>query len=178
MVKLAENENINAVVARLSEIKGIEIVTSDAISRKLSNELKGTYIFEAFLVGIMFIIGFLIFYMIYDMTMNERREEVIALRIVGMSRKMVKQFLLEETLVIASIGAALGTAFGLLVFMTMFQLMIHKIGLPFVMPYVAEIIIVSISSFIVITLSGPFNTLKTVQKICPEYIYGDERKGE
>lgn len=178
MAKISENESINAVVARLSEIEGIEIVTSDAISRQLSNELKGTYVFDVFLVGVMFAIGFLIFYMIYYMTINERREELIALRIVGMSKKMVRQFLLEETILIAGIGAALGSAFGLLSFMTMFQLMICKIGVPFVMPNRTEIIIVVISSFMVITISGPVNTFKTVRKICPEYIYANERKGE
>ena len=170
MVKVAEKEKKSAVVARLSRIEGIEVITSDSVVGKLSRELKSAYILYVILIGTLLILGFVILYVIYYVTINERKKELMSLRIMGMSRRMVKGFLFGETLLTSGIGAISGAFFGILSFSLLTQWIVLKIGFPFAIPGFRTALPVFAAGILLTACTGPFSAWRTAGSVCGEDI--------
>ncbi|SES91141.1 ABC transporter permease [[Clostridium] polysaccharolyticum] len=177
MVRVKKEENISAVAARLTRIDGVEIITADSVSRKLSNELKRTYVTYVGLEAAMFLMGFFILYISYFIAINERRKEIETFRIIGMSRKMVNKFLLEEAMIISGVGALAGSFLGILSFTLFSQLITYKVGFPFAIPNIWERLSIFVMSAAITTIAGPVSIMSTIRKVCSDYIINGGEKG-
>lgn len=170
MVKVSDKDRIHSVVARLSSISGIDIVTTDAVSSKLSAGLTEMYIVYAIVIAILLLVSILLLYIIHYITLNERKKEVEILRTIGVSRKKIKTILTEEVFLTSSLGAFLGTGFGYISFRLLFQFIEMTTKIPFSTPLIKEEIGILFVGFSLTTFLGPLCAATSIRKVCPEEV--------
>ena len=170
MVKVSNKENIQSVVARLSGISGIDIVTADAVSSKLSVGLTEEYIVYAIVISIIMLVSILLLYIIYYITLNERKKEIEVLRTIGVSRNKIKGILIEEVFLTSCLGAFLGTGLGFCSFRLLFQCIEIWTKIPFTIPLIKEEILILFTSFLLTTCLGPLCVAVRIRKVCPEEV--------
>lgn len=170
-VKVADKGKVSRVVAGLSRIDDVDIVTAESVSSKLFSGLKDTYIVYAVVIVLMVIISIFLLFIIHYITLNDRKKEVEILRTIGISRKKIAEFLMREVWWTAFPGALIGTAFGFLSFVVMLQLIEAATKIPFTAPYIGEEVAVVAVSFLLTTVLGPLCALFSIKKLCPENVY-------
>ena len=116
------------------------------------------------------LIGMLIMFLIHYITLNERSKEIETLRILGVTTKSIKAFLLEEVLITSAAGAILGTLIGSLSFYVMFRLIEETSDIPFTSPDLLEMLLIPTAAFLLIALAGPLTSYTGIRKLCPEYV--------
>ena len=170
MIKVDDEESIQSVTAKLSGISGIDIVTTDLVTSRLSAGLRKAYVIYAIVIILLFLISVLLLFIIHYITINEKKAEVETLRIIGVSRKEVKSILTKEVFFTSFLGAVSGTSFGFLSFRLLFELIDKTTEIPFAIPSVNEELIVIFVSFLLTTILGPICAAISIRKVCPKDI--------
>ena len=170
-IKVSEKEKIPVVVARLSRLKDVDIVTTESVSSKLFSGLKDTYVVYAVVIALMVIISVFLLFMIHYITLNDRKKEVEILRTIGIGRKKIKTFLMCEVLWTSAPGALIGTAFGFLSFIVLLQFIEATTKIPFTAPRLGEEVAVVMAAFLLTTVRGPLCAFFSIKKLCPENVY-------
>lgn len=170
MIKVDDEESIQSVTAKLSGISGIDIVTTDLVTSRLSAGLRKAYVIYAIVIILLFLISVLLLFIIHYITINEKKAEVETLRIIGVSRKEVKSILTKEVFFTSFLGAVSGTSFGFLSFRLLFELIDKTTEIPFAIPSVNEELIVIFVSFLLTTILGPLCAAISIRKVCPKDI--------
>lgn len=170
LIKVEDTDEISSVVGRLSRVQGVDIVTAESVSARLTDGLNDMGRMYLAIVVIMILIGMLIMFLIHYITMNERKREIETLRIIGVTTRDIKKFLLEEVLVTSASGAVAGTLLGSFIFSIMFRLIEETKDIPFTAPHGGEMLLISLFAFVFIALIGPLTSFTGIRKICPEYV--------
>ena len=170
MIKVDDEESIQSVIAKLSGISGIDIVTTDLVTSRLSAGLRKAYVIYAIVILLLFLISILLLFIIHYITINEKKSEVEILRIIGVSRKEVKCFLTKEVFFTSFLGAVSGTSFGFLSFHLLFEFINRTTEIPFAIPSTNEELIVVFVSFLLTTILGPLCAAISIRKVCPKDI--------
>ena len=170
MIKVDDEESIQSVIAKLSGISGIDIVTTDLVTSRLSGGLRKAYVIYAIVILLLFLISILLLFIIHYITINEKKSEVEILRIIGVSRKEVKCFLTKEVFFTSFLGAVSGTSFGFLSFHLLFEFINRTTEIPFAIPSTNEELIVVFVSFLLTTILGPLCAAISIRKVCPKDI--------
>ena len=163
-------EDDSAIVGKLSRIDGIDVVTSESVSSRLTEGLHDAKVIYAVIIVLLFLVGILLMFLIHYITLGERQSEITTLRILGVGRRKIRRFLIQEILILSSIGALLGTLIGALSFSVLFGLIDKLTDIPFTLPYTGEEVLILLSAFIVIAVLGPLSASYGIRKLCPEYV--------
>ncbi len=107
--------------------------TKDMISG-VSDSLSGVSVMIGVLMCAVIILGIVILFLAFTMSVNERKKEFAVLRITGASRKKLSGIVMSEALIIALSGGVIGTAVALLIMLPFNGIIEESIGLPFLMP--------------------------------------------
>ncbi len=107
--------------------------TKDMISG-VSDSLSGVSVMIGVLMCAVIILGIVILFLAFTMSVNERKKEFAVLRITGASQKKLSGIVMSEALIIALSGGVIGTAVGLLIMLPFNGIIEESIGLPFLMP--------------------------------------------
>ena len=167
LIKAADKDDIQRLVGKLSSIEGVDVVTTDLVSSKLSQGIGRMKTVYAIIAFAFLLVSIALLYIIYYITLNERKKEFETLRIVGVSKSGVKKFLIEEAFWISFPGAVLGAFFGLLVFDFIYRVIEMTLNLPFISPYGYEKVIVLLISLILTAIIGPACVAFNIKKTCP-----------
>lgn len=178
MVKVKDGENIDVVANNLSQMDGVSVIVADSVVRKLSKELRAASVLASVVIGTMYFVAFFISFIIYSLTINERKNEISVLRIVGMERKKIYYFLMGESVLSSGVGAVFGTLFGVLIFSVGKFLMKEKIDLPFLAPNIWMVVLLSLLSIVLTITTGTLSSLRTARKLSMLEIDGCMREGE
>ena len=170
LIKVEEDAEVSSVVGRLTRLQGVDIVTTETVSARLTSGLNDMGRLYLLIVVITVLIGMLIMFLIHYITLNERSKEVETLRILGVTTKSIKAFLLEEVLITSAAGAILGTLIGSLSFYVMFRLIEETSEIPFTSPDLLEMLLIPTAAFLLIALAGPLTSYTGIRKLCPEYV--------
>lgn len=163
-------EDDSAIVGKLSRIDGIDVVTSESVSSRLTEGLHDAKVIYAVIIVLLFLVGILLMFLIHYITLGERQSEITTLRILGVGRRKIRRFLIQEILILSSIGALLGTLIGALSFSVLFGLIDKLTDIPFTLPYTGEEVLILLSAFVVIAVLGPLSASYGIRKLCPEYV--------
>jgi putative ABC transport system permease protein len=142
LVKLAPGADAEAVAASIEEqVPGSSVITSNYMARKINDQLAGTVGTLYLTAGAVTLVSVPLIATVSTMVANERRREVGMLRAMGGSKRFVFSTILVEAIVLASIGAAVGTvATGLLI--TVFKdLITTSLEIPFLWPSLGGLIV-------------------------------------
>lgn len=170
MIRTKGIEDDSAIVGKLSRIEGVDVVTSESVSSRLTEGLRDMRTVYIVIIVILFAVGIIMMFLIHYMTLNERKSEITTLRVLGVSGKDIRAFLIKEILILSSIGAVLGTSIAALSFTVLFRLIDVLTDVPFTMPHGGETALILITDLVVIAVLGPLCAVSGIRKICPDYI--------
>ena len=170
-IKVSEKESIPIVVARLSRLDNVDIITTESVSAKLFSGLKDTYVIYAFVIVLIVLISIFLLFIIHYITLNDRKKEVEILRTIGIGRKKIKVFLMREVLWTSAPGALIGTVLGFLSFIVLLQFIEATTKIPFTAPRPFEEAAVVVIAFLLTTILGPVCAFFSIKKLCPENVY-------
>ncbi|MFL0809527.1 MAG: ABC transporter permease [Agarilytica sp.] len=128
------------------------IVTQDAMLKSLDNILKIVKIAIASFGAISLLVGAVGILTIFNITLNERKQEIGLLRALGFTREQLRNLFLAEAVVLALSGGVLGYAF------VMAPMLLAKLALPqFPIAFDFSILVLAL---LVSALVGVFSGLK------------------
>lgn len=94
----------------------------------------------------------------FSLPINERKKEFAILRMIGTSRKTLFKIILAESAVLSIVGGIVGVAISCLVILQFSTLIENKIGLPFLLPNVGQMVFLIVDSLIVSVLIGSMSS--------------------
>ena len=107
--------------------------TKDMISG-VSDSLTGVSGIIGVLMCAVWLLGLVILFLAFTLSVNERKKEFAVLRIAGASRRKISRTVVSEALIITLSGGIAGIAAGLLIMLPFNGLIEESIGLPFLLP--------------------------------------------
>lgn len=170
LIKVQDGVDLHRVTAGLAGIEGIDIVNRDTVTGKLSSGLKDMYIPCLIFSITLIIVTLSLLYIIYYITIRERKKEIEILRIIGVSRKNVKGILRKEIILISIVGSSIGTMFGTLSFFVLFAVIDNVSKVPVALPTVKENILTCVLVFLFAAGLGPICSSLSIAKVCPKEI--------
>ena len=170
LIKVQDGVDLQRVTAGLAGIEGIDIVNRDTVTGKLSSGLKDMYIPCLIFSITLIIVTLSLLYIIYYITIRERKKEIEILRIIGVSRKNVKGILRKEIILISIVGSSIGTLFGTLSFFVLFAVIDNVSKVPVALPTVKENILICVLVFLLAAGLGPICSSFSIAKVCPKEI--------
>ena len=171
MIKVAEGVSIGSVIAKLSKIKGVEIITADAVSNRLSSEMNGVHKSYFCIIAAVFLLSFLILYIMQYIATNERKKEMETYRILGIDSRQLKYMFLKESVLLSGTGALAGVLFGILS-VSLFAVVIDKtVTLSFLMPSIAEQILIAMLGFLITSFTGVVSLLLNFKRVCTDFVW-------
>ena len=185
--KVAEEDVISSVM-----IKAKPGVDSVKLASKISKELSKDGIFAMFskkfvnsissnlkvlstsilvLVGAIWILSVIILSISFTAIFNERKKEMAVLRVLGASKKMLREIILKEAVILSLWGAGIGSFLGVILSIIQLPLLASKFSMPFLSPSLFQYIGIFILSFILGVFIGPLSTVRVVKKLTDKDSY-------
>ena len=185
--KVAEEDVISSVM-----IKAKPGVDSVKLASKISKELSKDGIFAMFskkfvnsissnlkvlstsilvLVGAIWILSVIILSISFTAIFNERKKEMAVLRVLGASKKMLREIILKEAVILSLWGAGIGSFLGVILSIIQLPLIASKFSMPFLSPSLLQYIVIFILSFVLGVFIGPLSTVRVVKKLTDKDSY-------
>ena len=114
----------------------------------------------------------------FSLSTRERRREYALLRIIGFTRKRLQNLVLGEALLVSAVGTYIGLLFASVAFFT-FRIWIGEhVGIPFIVPTVAEIAAVYAAVILLLHSVGPVAVYGVANKVSQIDAYAALREVE
>ena len=123
------------------------------------------------LVIVIWILSIIILSVSFSAIFNERKKEMAVLRVLGASKKMLREIIMKEAIILSFIGAGIGGFIGMILSIIQLPIIASKFGMPFLSPSFLEYILIFILSFVLGLLIGPLSTIKIVKKLTDKDSY-------
>lgn len=185
--KVAEENVISSVM-----IKTKPGVDSVKLASKISKELSKEGIFAMFskkfvnsissnlnvlsttvvvlVVGI-WILAVVILSISFTAIFNERKKEMAVLRVLGASKKMLREIILKEAIILSVWGAGIGSFLGFILSIAQLPIIASKFGMPFLSPSLLQYLGIFVLSFVLGVFIGPLSTIRVVKKLTDKDSY-------
>jgi len=95
----------------------------------------------------------------------------ISLRVLGASKKMLREIILKEAVILSLWGAGIGSFLGVILSIIQLPLIASKFSMPFLSPSLFQYIGIFILSFILGVIIGPLSTVRVVKKLTDKDSY-------
>lgn len=138
--------------------------TSDMISG-ISASLTGVSDLIGILIGAVWVLGLVILFLAFVMSVNERKKEFAVLRVTGASRKKLSGIVMSEALMITIAGGAVGAAVGLLTVIPFNGVIEEIMGLPFLLPDVLTAAVLALLAVAVSAAAGAVSASYSAHRI-------------
>ena len=151
--------DLNLHVRRTKSFK-----TKDMISG-VSDSLMGVSGIIGALMCAVWVLGLVILFLAFTLSVNERRKEFAVLRITGASRRKISGTVVSEALIITLAGGISGIAAGLLIILPFNALIEESMGLPFLLPEPWVTAVLCIAAAAVSAAAGAFASAYSAHRI-------------
>ena len=102
---------------------------------------------------------------------NERKKEMAVLRVLGASKKMLREIILKEAIILSVWGAGIGSFLGFILSIAQLPIIASKFGMPFLSPSLLQYLGIFVLSFVLGVFIGPLSTIRVVKKLTDKDSY-------
>ena len=158
MVKIDKGADPMVVLNRIrTELKpdGIYALLSKNMMSEVSSNMRNILVYVYILIAVLWIMVFLVLSIVYNFSIKERKREFATLRILGATKKKLRDIVLSEVFIINVVGALLGTLIGFVIAMLFAPAISLALKLPFLEPDIMHMALIFIASILVGTFIGP-----------------------
>jgi len=133
---------------------GVTAVRTDSIVREVLSNLEGVSGIVTAVVVIIWVFAVVITALVFTLSQKRRAKEFAVLRILGASRKKLVSTVLSEALILSLIGALIGVVLGGLICLSFTKTFEEALGLPYLNPNVAAVVLIALISIVLSVISG------------------------
>lgn len=141
---------------------------AQSILSEVSNSAKYMTKYVYVLIALVWILVFVVLALVYSMIIRERKRELATLRILGATKKHLKDIVLWEIITINLSGSLIGSVLGLAVSILFGRWFSQSFNMPFLSPSPAVFAIIFASVLAIGTLMGPISSLVSIKKMNEE----------
>ncbi|MBS9776084.1 MAG: FtsX-like permease family protein [Fusobacterium sp.] len=158
-------------ISRTLGREGIFAMFSKKFVNSISSNLKTLATCIVFFIVALWCLAVIILGTSFIAVFNERKKEMAILRILGASKKKLRNIILSEATLISLYGAVLGSFLGVLVSLIGLPKVADVFSMPFLSPSISLHSLIFLMSFILATIIGPLATLRVANKIIKKDSY-------
>jgi len=150
-----------------TSVKTIKASTSASMVSNIGNGLDGISIVIGILIGIVWVLAFVILIITFTMISNERKKEFAILRLIGSPRKGIGIMMAVEGIILSAIAAVIGIVISVIVLIPLKYNIKGLIDLPFLLPNVGFIILIAALSLlitVIVCMLAAYLSSKSVTK--------------
>ena len=179
LIKLAPNADLERVSREIhTRFDGVQIRSRKDMFSGLEKSARILQIVVWVIVAIFLIVSAAAIVISFSLSTRERRREYALLRIIGFTRKRLQNLVLGEALLVSAVGTYIGLLFASVAFFT-FRIWIGEhVGIPFIVPTVAEIVAVYAAVFLLLHSVGPVAVYGVANKVSQIDAYAALREVE
>ena len=166
LIKVADGYSVDEVlndlnlhVRRTKSFKAKDMITDAADS------LMGVAGIIGVLMAAVWILGLVILFLAFGMSVNERKKEFAVLRVAGASRKRLSGIVMSEAFIVTVTGAAVGIAAGLLIILPFNGIIEESMGLPFLLPGAGLTVLAGVLALAVSAGAGAISAAHSAHRI-------------
>jgi putative ABC transport system permease protein len=160
------------------ENPGVEVLVSQGIFSRLSEELSGLVHYIRVFSAALWAAALVVLAAVFSGSVHERKKEFALLRILGATRGKLAGIVLSESSLAGFAGGALGILLASLAVFPFSALISERLGLPYLDAPVLYIIPLALGSLALSALAGPLASLYGAHKISRAETYFTMREGE
>ncbi|MDO5344530.1 MAG: FtsX-like permease family protein [Lachnospiraceae bacterium] len=165
-IKTSEETDVESVANDINlHVRKVQAVETKNMLSTVSNSMTGISSALILLIGVVWILVFLIIIFSFIMITRERRLEFATLRVIGVSRKMLAQMIRKETAIVCLLGSIIGVLLGCLVVFPFGSLIELSLGLPFLTPKLSTAAGLAAGTVMGALVTGSLASLWTVHRI-------------
>ena len=170
--KLARaSERLASKISKELSKEGIFAMFSKKFVNSISSNLKVLATSVLILVVAIWLLSVIILSISFTAIFNERKKEMAVLRVLGASKKMLRNIIIKETVILSLIGAGIGSFLGFILSIIELPLIASKFSMPFLSPSIMQYIGIFILSFVLAVIIGPLSTVRVVKKLTDKDSY-------
>jgi putative ABC transport system permease protein len=179
LIKLKEGADVEKLSRELhSRYDGVQFRTRKDLFSGLQQSANILQIVVCAIVAIFLIVSAAAIVISFSLSTRERRREYALLRIIGFTRKRLQNLVLGEALLVSAVGTYIGLFFASVAFFT-FRIWIGEhVGIPFIVPTVAEIAAVYAAVILLLHSVGPVAVYGVANKVSQIDAYAALREVE
>ena len=137
----------------------------------ISSNLKVLATSVLILVVAIWLLSVIILSISFTAIFNERKKEMAVLRVLGASKKMLRNIIIKEAVILSLIGAGIGSFLGFILSIIELPLIASKFSMPFLSPSIMQYIGIFVLSFVLAVIIGPLSTVRVVKKLTDKDSY-------
>ena len=179
LIKLKEGADVEKLSRELhSRYDGVQFRTRKDLFSGLQQSADFLQIVVWAIVAFFLIVSTAAIVISFSLSTRERRREYALLRIIGFTRKRLQNLVLGEALLVSAVGTYIGLLFASVAFFT-FRIWIGEhVGIPFIVPTVAEIAAVYAAVILLLHSVGPVAVYGVANKVSQIDAYAALREVE
>ncbi|HUM84126.1 MAG TPA: ABC transporter permease [Lachnospiraceae bacterium] len=140
MIRLKDGYTVDEVKTNIRrQIDGLQLVEEKSMLIDVADSLGVFAKMIILLEGVLFLSAVVILAVIFRLSVRERRREYAVLRMMGASRRQVRELVLTEAAIISLLGVGVGITIAALAIFPFSGLIAHTIHLPFLLPKIEMI---------------------------------------
>lgn len=166
-----DSVKLSSKISRTLAHEGIFAMFSKKFVNTISSNLKVLSSYVGGLIFIIWIFSIVILSISFTAIFNERKKEMAVLRVLGASKRILRNIIVKEAGILSLWGAALGSFLGVLLSMIFLPLMAKSLTMPFLSPGILKYLLIFLLSFLLGSLIGPLSTVRVVKKLTEKDSY-------
>ena len=170
MIKVKPGVDSVKLASKISK-EGIFAMFSKKFVNSISSNLKVLATSVLILVVAIWLLSVIILSISFTAIFNERKKEMAVLRVLGASKKMLRNIIIKEAVILSLIGAGIGSFLGFILSIIELPLIASKFSMPFLSPSILQYIGIFVLSFVLAVIIGPLSTVRVVKKLTDKDSY-------
>lgn len=174
MVKAKPGVNSVKLASKISRTlgqEGIFAMYSKKFVNSISSNLRMLSSCIFFFIVALWFLSLIILGISFSAIFNERKKEMAILRILGASRKKLRNIIMTEATIVSVVGALMGSGLGLIISIIELPILADKFSMPFLRPSILEYFYIFLLSFILSVIIGPIATSRITKKLIKKDSY-------
>ena len=165
-VKVADGYNVERVEGDINtHLRNVWAVSTRAMTSGVADGVAGMSRIVSTMLVVVCLIAVAVLVVAFMVTGKHRSKEFAILRVVGASRKALSRVVLKEALVVSAIGGIVGIIAGLVVVLAFNGAIEGALGLPFLLPPLATMVVFAVAVFVVALVAGPAASVVSAKRL-------------
>ncbi len=166
LIKVENGYDVDHIVNEINlHSRKVRAIRAKSMTTDVADNLAKISKIVGALIAAVWILCIVIMMIVFSMIVNERKKEFAVLRVIGVSKKKLSSLVISESLIISFAGALAGIFLVLLVSIPFNSSIQAMLGLPYLLPSFAEILILSFATLLISLAAGALSSFISAVKV-------------
>jgi len=165
-------------IAKTTGIKSLGYVYPGGITAATKANLKAVIRYAVAFVAVFWVMGLIVMLAVFSSSMNERKREFAAYRILGATRATLVGIIVKESAIIGVIGGLAGISCASLVVLPFNGLIAKELQLPYLQVGIGKVLTLTVASLLFAVVTGLIAVIATAVRLSAPQTYLTLREGE